>query len=76
MLCNLVTRQSAQLCPGGAYEIKRIEPIRRVNGFHILMVIRSIGFFFSIPAFNLLNAQSPDTPTSENFAIFDFNKLQ
>lgn len=76
VLYNWIGHQKAQLCPGGACRIKRLEPIQRVNWIQIVIVLAFIAAVFSIIHFNLWNIQNPDVLTPDNFDTYDFSKYQ
>ncbi|HUX81638.1 MAG TPA: hypothetical protein VMV35_02270 [Halothiobacillus sp.] len=72
----ILPKQSTQIYPGGGCEVKRIEPIRRVNWRRILLKIFFIVVIVSIPEFNLLNIQNPYIITPMNCNTIDFDNIQ
>ena len=71
-LYNVFSKETAQLCPGGMCEIKKVEPIQKFNFGQLIVVIAFIALMVSIPKFNLLNLQDPNIVTFENFDSFEW----
>jgi len=75
-LYKKVSRNSAQLCPGGTCEIRRKEKIQKINPLQWVIAAAFAAFIIAIPTMNLWNIQNPNQPTWENFEEFDWESME
>lgn len=76
MAYNLLTGKQAQLCPGGACRIKRLEPIQRVKWWQVILVVAFLGLLWAIPEYNLWNIQDNVEVDESNFDTIDLDTLE